>query len=161
MSKDLEIKKGVKYEDEILKEVSNETDFSLSDIKEAWRIHKLHVKSLMDDPDIIKITIPHLGNLYFNSHLAKIIYSRVRKKELFKPLKDKLDKVVAEVKQHFEDYKSKGYVTVPKYPQKRKSGAYRLYKSILTVLQGKTKKVRYTSRKNLIKVLEDYSNNRI
>ena len=160
-NEDLNKKEGIRFIDDIIKEVSKETPFSLRDVKEAWRIHKQHLESLMDDPNVYSITLPHLGVLYFNTYTSKAIFKRSNNKEKLLEVKEKEKRVLSEIEENVKSNEEKGYVTKFTYPQKRKGGIYKLYNNILRFVLGLKPKTSYASSKKIIKTFEEYSNGKL
>jgi hypothetical protein len=155
-------KEGVRFVDDIMKEVAKETPFSLKDIKGAWKIHKEHLESLMDDPDVYSIILPHLGILYFNTYTFKAIFRRSNNKDKLLNLKEKEKKIIQKIKDNIEDNEKKGYITKFTYPQKRKGGIYKLYSNILKFVLGlESPKTSYAPNKKIAKIFEEYSNDKL
>jgi len=156
----VEQKKGIRYTNKILDEVYQETPFSKKEVDEAWRIHLEYLKSLMDDPDVLRIDLPFLGVLYFSTYKSRAIIKRSRGSKKLLKTEDKQKKVEDEVKNHREFVKEKGYITRYIYPQIRKGGLYKLLKNIRLMLSIK-KGTSYASNKVLFKTIEGYSNKRL
>jgi DNA-binding MarR family transcriptional regulator len=161
MSDELKPKKGVKYIEEILKEVSNETDFSMDDVTQVWKIHKQHLETLMDDPETTAIKLPHLGTLYFNTYIADAVIKRTKDKDSVKELSEKSKLTKSIIKDHIEECEEKNYVTKFKYPQKRKAGIYKLFKNINTNVLKKKISTSYASFKRIMRIFEQYSNDEL
>jgi len=61
----LEHKEGVLFIDTVYHEVAKDTGFRVEDVREAWKVHKKHIKKLQQDKvEVLKL--PYLGKLYFN-----------------------------------------------------------------------------------------------
>ena len=59
----LEFKEGIRYIEDILKEVAKEQGLSEKEVREIWKIHKKYIKQCMNDPNITVINIPYVGLL--------------------------------------------------------------------------------------------------
>ncbi|MCB1711372.1 MAG: hypothetical protein KDH96_02470 [Candidatus Riesia sp.] len=142
-------KKGVKYVDDIIKEVALESGRNEKEVREAWKIHIEYIKDLMDRDDVYIIELPKLGNLFYNTFTQKNIDSKTFVNKDNK-LNEKSAKLRDMIKADFGKVNTK-YT----YPQIKRANLYNLYKSIQSFVH-KIKKS-YSSFKNVIRTIEEYS----
>ena len=132
---DLEPKEGVLFIDTIFHEVAQETDFRVEDIREAWRVHKHHIKKLQQEKvEVIKL--PYLGNLYFNPTLfLKYTY------KLNTKTKEKLSEYIEWAEDVYKRAKEIHGQYRVSCPQVRKTNLFLVYKMILRKVLGISKRV--------------------
>ena len=155
----MEQKEGIRYIERILKEVSDETKYTESEVIEAWEIHKKYMKSLMDNPNIIRIDLPFLGVFYFSMYKAIAILKRSGSQKHPK-ISNKIKKTEEIIKKHKQMVVDSGYITKFIYPQKRKGGLYKLLNNIRIML-GEKSRTSYASKERLFRTIENYSNGRL
>lgn len=143
------MKKGVKYIQDIIKEVAQEEGRSKEEIKELWRIHREFVKDKIEEEDTFILKIPQIGNLFYSSSLQRLFNNKSRGYYSY------LDGKSLKIDNLIEDAKTKEGKTKYLYPQKRGSTLYKFYKAIQRVIYNRKKS--YTARNEVYKELEKYS----
>lgn len=86
------MKEGFITDDEILKELSKETDFSYSELKDIWIHQREYIKQMMEEEDVYSIFIPHIGTLCLNTKQARL-EAKGKIKENYVDFFDKLDRL--------------------------------------------------------------------
>ncbi len=141
---------GVKYIEDIIKEVAADLGREEKEVREAWKIHIGYIKSLMDKEDSFVITLPRLGNLFYNAFLQKNFNSKA-KNDIYESLNKKSEKIDNAIIEHSKEKRK----TVYTYPQGKRSTLYNLYRSVQWNFLNKVKS--YSSFEKVILLIEEYS----
>lgn len=129
----------IKYLEDIIKEISEETGRGLEEIEEIIKLNLKFVNNLTKDPNIISIHLPKLGVLHFNQKKAKASYTNSSAYKKYVDVVDSQIDIVDDVEQEHKDLVHK------------RTSYYSLIKSILF----KDRKERMaTSKKEVFKKLE-------
>jgi hypothetical protein len=144
------LKPGVRYIDDILKEVAEEQGRDYKEVKEAWRLHVEHVKKTIDSGETDVIELPRLGNLFFNT----FTYNAFSKRSGAKPFpsqerqRDKIKDLITKDK---EIDRKTSYL----YPQVRRASVYSLFRVIKRSIDKR--RISYSTLPKIIKRIEEYS----
>lgn len=132
---DLEPKEGVLLPNMVFREVAEETDFRVEDVREVWRIHKNYVKKMMDEKTEV-IKLPFFGNLYFNAMIFTRYYNKLnnKSKESKKEYKEFADRVLEKAAAINKEHRKN-------CPQSKKSNIFIVYKTIMRRILGIKKRL--------------------
>lgn len=141
------MKEGIRYIEDILKEVSEEKKIPYKELKELWNLHIERIKYLMDKEGVHIIHLPKVASLFFNPLQNKFQNSKNSKNKYNKEKEQEVFKIVREHRER--DIKTR-YL----YLQLKSNSLYSFYLSLRKFFGFRRK---YTSKEKAIKALEKYS----
>lgn len=147
----MEVKKGIKYIDEILEEVRQERGIGKNEMNEIWRLHKKYLKEKMEDEKTHIIEIPLIGNLYYNIFTERGVFNHRKKREESERSKN--------IRRLIQEDKDRGVKTRYTYPQNKRGNLMNIFKKIMKRFFNSEK--RLTTFDKAISLIEDFSNYRL
>lgn len=140
------MKEGIRYIEDILKEVSQEEGISYKELKELWNLHIERIKVLMEQEGVHIIHLPKIASLYFSCAYNKVQNKKLKKDKFNHQKEEELLEIIKN-----EKLKTK---TKYEFPQEKKLG-FHTYLFHIRRFFGFYKK--YTPKEKAIKQVEKYS----